>query len=89
MKLRQNLTQEENTKEGEYYRSSEYQRQQEKVAKEFWEEVIAQKNAQFQEYIRWDNFEENMVIFLLEKVNVSNEVINKINWKTFLKLMMD
>lgn len=40
------------------------------------------------ESVRWDIFEENFIALLLDKMNFSNDLLNKINWKTFLDLVM-
>jgi hypothetical protein len=41
------------------------------------------------ESVRWDVFEENFIALLLDKMNFSNDLLNKISWKTFLTYIME
>jgi hypothetical protein len=38
----------------------------------------------FTKSVRWDIFEENVIGYLLDKMNFNNDLLNKISWKTFL-----
>ena len=54
-----------------------------------WDEVIANNMEHMSVAVRWDVFEENFVSFLLEKMNFSNDLLNKINWRTFLTYLLE
>jgi hypothetical protein len=41
------------------------------------------------DYLRWDIFEENVIVYLLDKMNFNNDILNKINWKEFLNFIMN
>ena len=71
------------------YSTFEYKKSQSKQAELFWDEVIALQLPNLSDYVRWDIFEENFVFFLLEKMNFSNDLLNKINWKNFLTSVLD
>lgn len=39
--------------------------------------------------VRWDLFEENVIGYLLDKMNFSNDLLNKIQWKNFLQILLE
>ena len=39
--------------------------------------------------VRWDIFEENVIGYLMEKMNFNNDLLNKIAWKTFLQFILE
>ena len=42
------------------------------------------------EHVRWDVFEDNLIIFILEYINFTpHDLINKINWKILFQSLMD
>jgi hypothetical protein len=55
-----------------------------KMAIKFWEEVISTGVVTLKKAVRWDIFEENVIAHLLDKMNFSNDLLHKINWKIFL-----
>jgi|JI9StandDraft_2_1071091.scaffolds.fasta_scaffold78781_2 hypothetical protein len=50
-----------------------------KLATEFWLEVVHPS----MQTVRWDVFEENFSIFLLETLQPYNELFNRLVWKEF------
>jgi hypothetical protein len=66
------------------YRSFEYRRQCQRQAEILWDDVIAMHMPHFYKNVRWDLFEENVIGYLLDKMNFSNDLLNKIQWKNFL-----
>jgi hypothetical protein len=54
----------------------------------FWEETIALQVSNLSVAVRWDIFEENLIALLLDKMNFSNDLLNKISWKTFLDIAL-
>jgi hypothetical protein len=53
----------------------------------FWDLIISNNINHLKNQIRWDIFEENFVIYLLENFNFDDEIFNKINWKEFIALV--
>lgn len=60
-----------------------------KQADLFWDETISSGAPNLSKAVRWDIFEENLISMLLEKMNFNNDLLNKINWKTFLQYVCD
>jgi hypothetical protein len=52
-----------------------------KLGGTFWDEAIHPK----MRMVRWDLFEENFCVFLLETLGLHNEIFNKLVWKDFFK----
>eukprot|EP00347_Sterkiella_histriomuscorum_P004144 403361586 len=71
-----------------YYITSKYQDYLQRSAQEFWSEILTQKQKHLYEYIRWDIFEENLVIFLLDHINLSSQILDRINWKLFMTFVL-
>lgn len=69
--------------------SFEYKRSLVKQAENFWDEVIAMQQPYMKKAVRWDIFEENFISLLLEKMNFSNDLLNKIQWKQLLELILE
>lgn len=48
----------------------------------FWDVIIASSMPQTQkDFVRWDIFEDNFIVFLLENVNIMHELLERISWK--------
>ena len=56
-------------------KSAEERKQQ---AAEFWDKVVAMNIPHMTEAVRWDIFEENFVVYLLENANFSSNVLDRI-----------
>ncbi|CDW91685.1 UNKNOWN [Stylonychia lemnae] len=68
-----------------YYITPKYKEFVRRQSLEIWNQVIAMNLGNLLDQLRWDIFEENFVIFLIEYLDVKNPILDRINWRQIIQ----